>query len=173
MVIPQTRILERVSMPSSRGSSQPRDRTQVSCIADGFFTFWATRKALLSLGPAQMKLPQKHLSWPSNLTIFRLLAILHFHIIFFLQKNFHSSESYVYLFCYLFLSLFTGVCAPQNRNLFLLVVVTAMFLEPRRMPGHRRCYLLIKSRKKEKKRKKGRQGERKKERAKETQETKW
>ena len=27
-----------VAMPSSRGSSQPRDRTQDSCIADGFFT---------------------------------------------------------------------------------------------------------------------------------------
>ena len=25
-------------MPSSRGSSQPRDRTRVSCIAGGFFT---------------------------------------------------------------------------------------------------------------------------------------
>ena len=38
-----------------------------------------------------------------------------------------------------------------------------MFLEPRRMPGHHRCYLLMKSRKKEKKeRKEGR--ERKKER---------
>ena len=34
----QARILEWVAMPSSRGSSQPRDRTQVSCIADGFFT---------------------------------------------------------------------------------------------------------------------------------------
>ena len=32
------RILERVAMPSSRGSSQPRDRTQVSCTAGGFFT---------------------------------------------------------------------------------------------------------------------------------------
>ena len=31
-------------MPSSRGSSQPRDRTQVSCIAGGFFTNWATRE---------------------------------------------------------------------------------------------------------------------------------
>ena len=29
----QVRILEWVAMPSSRGSSQPRDRTQVSCIA--------------------------------------------------------------------------------------------------------------------------------------------
>ena len=33
----QARILEWVSMPSSRGSSRPRDRTQVSCIAGGFF----------------------------------------------------------------------------------------------------------------------------------------
>ena len=32
----QARILERVAMPSSRGSSQPRDWTQVSHIAGGF-----------------------------------------------------------------------------------------------------------------------------------------
>ena len=31
-------ILEWVAMPSSRGSSQPRHQTQVSCIAGGFFT---------------------------------------------------------------------------------------------------------------------------------------
>ena len=34
----QARILEWVAMPSSRGSSQPRARTQVSCTAGGFFT---------------------------------------------------------------------------------------------------------------------------------------
>jgi len=34
----QARILERVAIPSSRGSSQPRDQTQVSHIAGGFFT---------------------------------------------------------------------------------------------------------------------------------------
>ena len=34
----QTRILERVAVTFSRGSSQPRDRTQVSRIAGGFFT---------------------------------------------------------------------------------------------------------------------------------------
>ena len=38
MGILQARILEWVAMPSSRGSSQPRDQTQVSCIAGGFFT---------------------------------------------------------------------------------------------------------------------------------------
>ena len=34
----QARILEWVAFPFSRGSSQPRDLTQVSCIAAGFFT---------------------------------------------------------------------------------------------------------------------------------------
>ena len=36
--ISQARILEWVAMPSARGSSQHRDRTQVSHIAGGFFT---------------------------------------------------------------------------------------------------------------------------------------
>ena len=34
----QARILELVAFVFSRGSSQPRDRTQVSCIAGSFFT---------------------------------------------------------------------------------------------------------------------------------------
>ena len=41
----QARILEWVAFPFSRGSSQPRDRTQVSCIAGELFTSWATREA--------------------------------------------------------------------------------------------------------------------------------
>ena len=41
----QARILEWVAFPFSRESSQPRDQTQVSHIAGGFFTSWATREA--------------------------------------------------------------------------------------------------------------------------------
>ena len=41
----QARILEWVAFPLSRESSQPRDRAQVSCIAGGCFTTWATREA--------------------------------------------------------------------------------------------------------------------------------
>ena len=41
----QARILEWVAFPFSRGSSQPRDRTQVSYIVGGFFSSWATREA--------------------------------------------------------------------------------------------------------------------------------
>ena len=43
----QARILEWVAMPSSRGSSWPRDRTCISfdsSIADGFLNSWATRE---------------------------------------------------------------------------------------------------------------------------------
>ena len=36
-----TRVLEWVAMPSSRGSSQLRGRTWVSCFAGRFFTIWA------------------------------------------------------------------------------------------------------------------------------------
>ena len=42
----QARILEWVAISFSRGSSQPRDQTWVSCIVGTRFTFWATRKSL-------------------------------------------------------------------------------------------------------------------------------
>ena len=45
MGILQARILEWVAMPSSGGSSQPRDWTQVSHITGWFFTVWATKEA--------------------------------------------------------------------------------------------------------------------------------
>ena len=34
-----------VAIPFSRGSSQPRDQTQVSCFAGRFFTIWTTMEA--------------------------------------------------------------------------------------------------------------------------------
>ena len=56
MGILQARILKWVAILSSRGSSQPRDQTQVSCIAGRFFTSWATSEAQLYCG------------WHQNLT---------------------------------------------------------------------------------------------------------
>ena len=41
----QARILEWVAFPFSRGSSQPKDQTRVSCIAGRFFINWAIREA--------------------------------------------------------------------------------------------------------------------------------
>ena len=41
----QARVLEWAAISYSTGFSQPRDQTQVSCIADSHFTVWATREA--------------------------------------------------------------------------------------------------------------------------------
>ena len=41
----QARILKWVAISFSRGSSWPRDWTQISCITGRFFTFWATGRA--------------------------------------------------------------------------------------------------------------------------------
>ena len=45
----QVRILQWVAFPFSRGSSQPRDQTQVSHIAGGFLTSWATKESSWNL----------------------------------------------------------------------------------------------------------------------------
>ena len=51
----QARILEWVAFPFSRGSSQPRDQTQISHIACGFFTSWAILQLL-----ALLHFPSEH-----------------------------------------------------------------------------------------------------------------
>ena len=48
-------------MLSSRGSSQPRDQTQVSNIAGGFFTVLATKEA-----PPHLPLPKYSTSRPQR-----------------------------------------------------------------------------------------------------------
>ena len=55
----QARILEWVAFSFSRGSSQCRDRTQVSLIAGRFFTSWATRETLALCGDLDGKEIQK------------------------------------------------------------------------------------------------------------------
>ena len=49
----QTRILEWVAISFSRGSSQPRDWTWVSCIAGRLFTIWATRETWTMINAAK------------------------------------------------------------------------------------------------------------------------
>ena len=65
--------LEWAAISFSRGSSQPRDRTRVSCIADRRFNIWATREAYLKVylwviytnSPSLLKLTRS--VWISNL----------------------------------------------------------------------------------------------------------
>ena len=66
----QAQILEWVAFPFSRGSSQLRDWTQVSHIAGGFFTSWATREALKSIRDKQklcvIQKGQKYMGLPGS-----------------------------------------------------------------------------------------------------------
>ena len=78
----QARILEWVAMPFSRGSSQPRDQPQVSCIAGRFLINWATREApALTIDPLKILLKLSHCLWsarvlPSLQNLNKLLLIL-------------------------------------------------------------------------------------------------
>ena len=57
----QARTLRWVAFPFSRGSSQPRDWTQVSHITNRFFTSWATREARKSqVFPNSWKIPERN-----------------------------------------------------------------------------------------------------------------
>ena len=60
----QDRILEWVAFLFSKGSSQPRDQTQVSNIAGRFFASWLTREAHL------------HTSWPPNIYYFPITRLM-------------------------------------------------------------------------------------------------
>ena len=72
----QARILEWLAFPFYRESSQPRDRTQVSLIAGGFFTSWATREATI---------PLRNLKFFSNIDSFKncksLVSALFFYLL--------------------------------------------------------------------------------------------
>ena len=67
----QARILEWVAFPFSRGSSQPRDRIQVSYIAGRFFTSWATREAQL-IRYTRLNNKEKEMATHSNILAWRI-----------------------------------------------------------------------------------------------------
>ena len=56
-------------MPSSRTSSQPRDGIQISHMAGGFFTSWATREALESRAHFIYKTEMQRLGRPLLITV--------------------------------------------------------------------------------------------------------
>ena len=67
----QARILEWVAMPSSRGSSQPSDQTQVSHIAGRFFTIWATKGLQVNNSETTIPLKTHSTSLTSDISWFR------------------------------------------------------------------------------------------------------
>ena len=71
----QARVLEWVAISFSRGSSWPRDRIQVSCIAVRHFTLWATRESLCNLTKiySAIKKLKVHFSLHLNLLWFKVI----------------------------------------------------------------------------------------------------
>ena len=84
-------ILEWVAYPISRRSSQPRNRTRISCIAGRFFTSWATREA----GRCYI----------CNFSFFLLFALLFifftFFVLFFLNFILFLNFTILYWFCHI------------------------------------------------------------------------
>ena len=113
----QARILQWVAISFSRGSSWPRNRTQISCIASRFFTNWATREASWGyriryigkrsynfLGKRSSNFVGKHLKKHANFMIFPLQVWITFHGIavwlYFYLGNFKLLWYYYYYYCY-------------------------------------------------------------------------
>ena len=84
MGILQARVLEWVAMPSSRGSSQPRDQTQDFHIAGGFFTVWATREALTSSHAGT-----KRKYWPHSAPMCLLVTLANWNL-----AQVHGAQTY-------------------------------------------------------------------------------
>ena len=82
----QERILEQVAISYSKGSSQPRDQTQVSHIADGFFTMWATKEAP-SYCISSPKLTNIRLKNSSHLNVCVMIMYCVFNLFFFSDKR--------------------------------------------------------------------------------------
>ena len=76
-VILQARILEWIVIPFSRESFQPRDRTQISHVADRFFTSWATREAQEYWSGSLSLLQGIFLTQESNWVLLHYRQILH------------------------------------------------------------------------------------------------
>ena len=74
----QARVLEWVAISFSRGSSRPSDGTQVSSIACGFLTSWATRKALEIQVLYQMTLCEVQSTVNMPITSMSFLNLSHF-----------------------------------------------------------------------------------------------
>ena len=81
----QARVLERVAISLSRGSSQPRDQTQVSCTAGRCFTIWATKEA-----KRIKKLRPHHLS--EAMSLFLKYPVYFICLYFFIQCSYLYSS---------------------------------------------------------------------------------
>ena len=112
----QARVLEWVvAMVFSRGSSRPRDQTQVSCIAGRRFTVWATREAFSHRLKSKL--------WHSRLFPLRF------------QSFSHSFKDKAYLVPSSELNLAKAFAAPVQCHAFSCVRINKQKLQLNRVKG--------------------------------------
>ena len=80
----QARILQSVAIPSSRGSFQPRDRIQDSCIAGRCLTIWTTIDVHVNHGQTHEKVlrlinSERNANYNLNEISFHILNICNYH----------------------------------------------------------------------------------------------
>ena len=85
-----SRILEWVAYPFSRGFSQPRNGTGVSCIAGEFFTSWATKEAPSILTTFIFKQIHKFSSFSIYILYISTFTFIHFSIYIYILYKFLS-----------------------------------------------------------------------------------
>ena len=76
----QARILQWVAISFSRGSSWPRDRTQVSCTAGRHFNLWATREVLLGISKRTRVTHQTVLTYMLISLLIYLLTLFPYYV---------------------------------------------------------------------------------------------
>ena len=74
----QARILEWTDISFSRGSSQPKDWTWVSCIAGRRFTVWVTREALMTILNTVLK--SRDITLPTKVYIVKDMVFFSSHV---------------------------------------------------------------------------------------------
>ena len=95
----QAIVLEWIAIFFSRGSSQPRDWTQVSCIVDRCFAIWATREVLKE-GIVQVTILNIGLyekwSWLNHFKAIALYLTLQCHYKWHMQREYRVYSGWPY-----------------------------------------------------------------------------
>ena len=133
MGILQARILEWVAISFSRGSSQPRDWAQISRIAGGFFTIWATREALIHCAWLFRTQLLRHNHESSSIPPYSLFPYsIHWQVLWVLSLWIESQVHVLYPISILFLTTITSfLTSTMVVTSSLIYLSLCLFLIPR------------------------------------------
>ena len=120
--ISQARILEEVAISFSRGSSQARDRTQITCIGRWILYHWTTWSPTEYTGsPKISPLLSNNNAWNSiqmfyflGLILIRIL-LMHMIIVFLCGINTFTYNSIVML-CITYALIYNSINSPREEN---------------------------------------------------------